>query len=734
MNGPSATEAEETTLEATVERIVYANPETGYAVARLREKDTGRPVTAVGNLGTIGPGEMLRLRGRWVSDRRYGLQFQVESHLPMLPVTLDGIERYLGSGMIKGIGPAFARRLVKSFGAETLEVIERHPERMNEVEGIGPVRANQILRAWEDQKRIRDVMIFLQGHGVSSTYAMKIFKQYGDRTVSVVQENPYRLATDIFGIGFRKADQIAQNLGINPSSRIRAEAGILHVLTGLVEEGHCFYPRDGLIEKAQEILRIDIDILNQALESLARSRRIVMDSSGDRPVYLRDLYIAEIEVAQKLVDLVSRPAAQPGILSAEMIRSLEVAGAIQLGTGQREALKKSLVCRVLVITGGPGTGKTTVIKSIVRIYEAAGSRVLLGAPTGRAAKRLSEATDHGARTIHRLLEYSPRHGQFLRDQTRPLQADLIVVDEASMIDVVLMHHLVLALPPQGSLILVGDVDQLPSVGPGSVLRDIIESGTIEVVRLTEIFRQAQESLIVLNAHRVNQGDFPHFPTSGRRDFYFIHREDPEKALETIKYLCGERIAEGFGFHRVEDVQVLSPMHKGLVGVSNLNRELQGLLNPRGETLQRGGGVFRVGDKVMQIKNNYDREVFNGDIGKIVSIDRPNQEMTVRFEDHTVVYPLGDLDELVLAYAISVHKSQGSEYPAVVLPILTQHFMMLQRNLLYTAITRAKRLVILIGTRKALAIAIKNDRIQRRYSLLMGRLRQGGDVRPGKSPV
>ncbi len=717
-------DADENTLEGTVERIVYASPETGYAVVRLREKSQTRLITAVGNLAAVGPGEMVRLSGQWISDTRYGLQFKVESYLSMVPATLEGIERYLGSGMIKGIGPVFARRLVEEFGEDTLDVIEKHPKRISEVEGIGPVRARQIIRAWEDQKRIRDVMIFLQSHGVSSTYSMKIFKHYGDRSVSVVKANPYRLATDIFGIGFRKADQIAQNLGIDPNSQVRAEAGVLHALNELVEEGHCFYPREPLIEKSEEMLGISVDILNQALESLAASRRIVIEERPNRPVYLRDLAIAETGVARGLINLVSKPVLPLRIPLDNLVRRVEETAAIRLAAGQKDALKKSLSCRALVITGGPGTGKTTVVKGIVQIYKTAGRKVLLGAPTGRAAKRLSEATGHEAKTIHRLLEYSPRHGRFQRDQTYPLEAGLIIIDEASMIDIALMHHLVLALPPEGSLILVGDVDQLPSVGPGSVLRDVIDSGRIAVVRLTEIFRQAQRSLIVVNAHRVNQGEFPSLTKSGERDFYFIDREEPEKALETIKHLCRERIPQGFGFHAVDDIQVLSPMHRGLLGVSNLNRELQALLNPRGETLHRGGTLFRAGDKVMQITNNYKREVFNGDIGRIVSIDHVDRHLTVRFENHPVIYPFGDLDEIVLAYATSVHKSQGSEYPAVVLPILTQHFVMLQRNLLYTAITRARRLVILVGTKKALSIAIKNDQIQRRHCLLKDRLRQG----------
>jgi exodeoxyribonuclease V alpha subunit len=717
---------EEKTLKGTVERVVYANPETGYAVIKLRQEDEMRIVTAVGSLSAVGPGEGVRLSGEWVSDKRYGLQFKVESYLSMVPATLEGIERYLGSGMIKGIGPVYARRLVEEFGAETLNVIEKHPEKIREIEGIGPVRAEQIVRAWEGQRRIRDVMIFLQSHGISTAYAIKIFKHYGDRAVSAVQGNPYRLATDIHGIGFRTADRIAQNLGIDPNSQVRAEAGILHVLNDLMEGGHCFYPKEALIGKAQEILGIDVDILNQALKSLTESRRVIVEDRPDHPVYLRDLFIAETTVAQGLFHLISRPASpHEGSLSLDSaVRRAEETGGIRLAEAQREALKKALSSRALVITGGPGTGKTTVIRSIVQIFERAGGKVLLGAPTGRAAKRLSEATGHEAKTIHRLLEYSPRHGRFQRDQSFPLEAGLIIIDEASMIDIDLMYHLVLALPAEGSLALVGDVDQLPSVGPGSVLRDIIESDRVVVVRLSEIFRQAQKSLIVVNAHRVNQGEYPYLKKSGKSDFYFVDREEPEKALETIKHLCAERIPQGFGLHPFHDIQVLSPMHRGLLGVANLNRELQILLNPAGETLQRGGTLFRVGDKVMQITNNYEREVFNGDIGRIVSMNRFSREVTVRFENHPVVYPFRDLDEIVLAYATSVHKSQGSEYPAVVLPVLTQHFVMLQRNLLYTAITRARRLVILVGTKKALSIAIKNDQIQKRYCLLKDRLRQG----------
>jgi exodeoxyribonuclease V alpha subunit len=715
---------DETTLEGTIERVVYADSETGYAVVRLRAKNEMRLATAVGNLASIGPGERVRMTGQWVSDNRYGTQFRVESYLAMVPSTLEGIERYLGSGMIKGIGPVFARRLVQEFGLETLNIIEKNPEKISDVEGIGPVRAEQIVRAWEEQRRIRDLMIFLQGYGVSTAYAIKIFKQYQDKAIPLVKENPYRLAMDIHGIGFQTADRIAQNMGIDPNSRIRAEAGILHALNELVDEGHCFYPREALIEKTQEMLAIDVDILNQALGALQQSQRVVIEERPDHPVYLKPLAMAEVGVAQVLLDLISRPASPIRIRLDEAIRRVEQGGDIRLAEGQKEALKKALTCRVLVITGGPGTGKTTLIKSIVQIYEAAGVRVLLGAPTGRAAKRLSEATGREGKTIHRLLEYSPRHGRFQRNQNRPLQAGVVIIDEASMIDIMLMVHFCVALPPEGILILVGDVDQLPSVGPGNVLRDIIGSGRIAVVRLTEIFRQAQRSLIVMNAHRVNQGEYPYLQKSGQSDFYFIDREDPEKALETIKYLCRERIPKGFGFHPVSDIQVLSPMHRGLVGVFNLNRELQALLNPRGESLQRGGMIFRVGDKVMQISNNYDREVFNGDIGRIVSIDHSVREIMVRMEDRPIVYPFSDLDELVLAYATSVHKSQGCEYPAVVLPILTQHYVMLQRNLLYTAITRAKQLVILVGTKKALSIAIKNDRIQRRNCLLRERLEQG----------
>jgi exodeoxyribonuclease V alpha subunit len=478
------------------------------------------------------------------------------------------------------------------------------------------------------------------------------------------------------------------------------------------------------MEKAGEMLDIDRGILDQALESLEASTRVVVENRADRPVYLRDLAVAESEVARRLTGLVSQPPQSLGFSPEQAIRHVEKTGAIRLAPGQKEALEKSMTSRGLVITGGPGTGKTTLIKGIVQIYKKAGLSVLLGAPTGRAAKRLSEATGHVAKTIHRLLEFSPRQGRFQRDLAFPLDGDLVIIDEASMIDILLMYHLVRALPARGALILVGDVDQLPSVGPGSVLRDVIESKRVAVIRLIEIFRQAQKSLIVVNAHRVNVGEFPNLKRSEKSDFFFIDREDPEKALETVKHLCSERIPRGFGFHPVDEIQVLSPMHRGLLGVSNLNSELQALLNPRGETLQRGGTVFRTGDKVMQVTNNYDRDVFNGDIGRIVSVDRVRREVMIRFEGHPIVYPFGDLDEIVLAYATSVHKSQGSEYPVVVLPVLTQHFVMLQRNLLYTAITRARRLVVVVGTKKALSIAIKNDQIQKRYCLLKQRLQEG----------
>ncbi|MEJ2695399.1 MAG: ATP-dependent RecD-like DNA helicase [Candidatus Sulfobium sp.] len=707
-------------LQGQLERITYRNEENHYTVARLKVKGYRRPVTVVGSLVSVSPGEVLRLKGTWDVHPRYGEQFKIVSYESVVPATVKGIERYLGSGLIKGIGPVMARRLVDRFGLQTLDIIEGGIERLREIEGIGEKRVAMIGAAWAEQKEIRQVMLFLQGHEVSSSYASKIYKQYGKESIKVVKENPYRLASDIFGIGFLTADKIASKLGVPKDSPRRAEAGIMYVLTKLADEGHVFYPRVPLLDECRTILDIESNTITEALDRLVLEASVVAE---DEAVYLAGYYTAETSIAENLRLIVDTPGKTMPYDTEADIRRVQQDLNIVLASAQMQAVREALGRKVLVLTGGPGTGKTTIINAIIRITGRRGQKTLLAAPTGRAAKRMTETCGREARTIHRLLEFSPKEGGFKKNSESPLDADLVIVDESSMIDTLLMHHLLKAVPKSATLILVGDVDQLPSVGPGNVLRDIIDSGFVPVARLNEIFRQSRSSLIILNAHRINDGEFPSFPAGNQtpQDFYFIQMEDPEKVREMIVDMCRDRIPLKFGFRPVDDIQVLTPMHRGVVGASNLNAELQKHLNPSGDELVRGAKIFRTGDKVMQIRNNYDKDVYNGDIGKVVSINREDQEITVEYDGKQVVYDFTDLDEIILAYAVSVHKSQGSEYPVVVMPLLTQHYMMLQRNLLYTAITRGKKLVIIIGTRKALAIAIRNNKPQMRYTRLRERL-------------
>ena len=714
------------TLEGVLERIVFFNEENGFTVARLQVAKRRDLVAIVGFLPSPMPGETLRLKGEWIVDNKFGEQFRVQSCLSVLPATLTGIEKYLGSGLVKGIGPIMAKRIVTRFGLETLDIIEDSTEKLLEVEGIGSIRVERIAKAWQEQREIREVMIFLQGEGVSSTYAVKIYKAYRDKAISIVKENPYRLALDISGIGFKTADKIAQNMGIDPSSPMRAEAGITHVLSELVDEGHVYYPYEELKEKAAELLAVDRGILDTALATLTEQRRVVIEEQQEfRAVYLTPLHVAEVNVAIRLKTLLSSPKQLPQIDIEKAIEWVQRVNRIELAEMQKEALRKAVTGKVMVITGGPGTGKTTLVNSIIKILGKKEQCIALASPTGRAAKRLSEVTGREAKTIHRLLEFSPSEGGFKRNEDNPLDADLVIIDEVSMVDILLMNHLLKAIPPMATLLLVGDADQLPSVGPGNVLKDIIASEQVETIRLTEIFRQAQQSLIVVNAHRVNRGEHLQLKTSPgqQANFYFINREEPEKVLAVIKELCKRRLPSAFHLDSLEDIQVMTPMHRGTAGVANLNAELQNLLNPSREAVARGGKLFRVNDKVMQIKNNYEKEVFNGDIGRIVGIDLEEQKLMVKFEDRVINYDWSELDELVLAYAISIHKSQGSEYPAVVIPLLPQHYIMLQRNLLYTAITRAKRLVVLVGSKRAIAIAIKNNKVQFRYTNLGPRLKK-----------
>ena len=711
----------QTEIQGQLERITFRSDENHFTIAKIKVKGHKSLVTVLGNLLPVSPGEILRLTGTWDRHPKYGEQFRFTSCETVVPATLHGIERYLGSGLIKGIGPVMAKRLVEKFGTDTLEVIEKQTHRLSEVEGIGEKRIGMIRSAWQEQKEVRGVMLFLQSHDVSSAYAAKIYRQYGRESIAVVKENPFRLATDIFGVGFRTADTIAAKLGMPKDAPMRAEAGVLYVLQQLAGEGHVYYPYDELIDECLKILDIGPAPVAAAVSALCKANRLFRE---DEAVYLTEFHIAEKGVAESLTTI---RTAQRRLFLAD--RDREIAAVqkdlgITLAQNQARAVRESLDAKVLVITGGPGTGKTTIIRAILRLYRGSGMRVLLAAPTGRAAKRMAEATGHEAKTIHRLLEFSPKNnGGFRKNEENPLEADLIVIDETSMVDVILMYHLLQAAPKEATLILVGDVDQLPSVGAGNVLRDIIDSGQVPCVRLDEIFRQSRESLIIVNAHRINSGELPvtRAEQEGQQDFYFIQQEEPEKVLDAILNLCSEKVPNKFGFDPLNDIQVLTPMHRGIVGASNLNAELQKHLNRSGDELIRGTKVFRTGDKVMQIRNNYDKDVYNGDIGRIALINQEEHEVAVDFDGRMVGYDFTDLDEIMLAYAVSVHKSQGSEYPVVIMPLLTQHYLLLQRNLLYTAVTRGKKLVILIGTKKALAIAIRNNKPQQRYTMLKKRL-------------
>jgi exodeoxyribonuclease V alpha subunit len=719
-------------LQGQVERITYSNEESGYNVVRVKVRGRRDLVTVVGNFVSVIPGEVLRMEGTWGYHSQYGEQFKVERYETITPATVDGIRKYLGSGLIKGIGPVMAGRIVKRFGEQTLTIIDEQPERLREIEGIGNYRAEQISKAWDDQKEIREVMVFLRSHDISAAYATRIFKHYGKESLQILNDNPYRLAMDVSGIGFLTADKIARNLGFAVDSPLRAEAGMLYTLQQAADDGHVCTPHGYLLEQSVELLQIPHEVLETALERLVADQRTIIQELtpdvaaefGDhRAVYLRSFHLAEIQVAQRLRRLLLAPRLQRKVDSDKALLWVQERLSVKLAPLQAEAVRRALTDKVLIITGGPGTGKTTLIRAILLLYQQMKGRICLAAPTGRAAKRLSEATRHSASTIHRLLEFGPQAGGFQRNEEHPLITDLLVVDEASMLDCLLMNHLLKAVPVPATLVLVGDVDQLPSVGPGTVLEDIITSGQFPVVRLTEIFRQAQRSQIVVNAHRIREGLFPYISSADedRQDFYFIEKDDPEEVLQVLIKLCRERIPARFRLDPVEDVQVLSPMHRGTVGAQRLNAALQEALNPQKQVLERAGRSFRLHDKVMQVRNNYDKDVFNGDLGRVRKIDQESQILQVEVDGRLVDYAFDEMDELVLAYAVTVHKAQGSEYPAVVLPLLTQHYMMLQRNLLYTAVTRGRRLVVIIGSKKALAIAVKNDQTQKRFTLLRRRL-------------
>jgi exodeoxyribonuclease V alpha subunit len=775
------------TLRGVVERLTYHNEETGYTVAKLSPEQSarlggGREITVVGNMVGVNVGESVELSGKWTVHAEYGRQFQVEQMRTVLPATVAGIEKYLGSGLIKGVGPEMAKRIVRHFGPETLNVIEQRPEELIDVPGIGMKRQQMIVAAWAEQQAIKEVMLFLQSHGVTTSLATKIYNHYGDDAIGIVRSDPYRLARDIYGIGFLTADRIARAMGIPADSPARVAAGLLYALSQASDEGHVYLPTGELVSTGTELLNVTPDQVGVGLAQLWSSNevKIAAEAGGasltpsaigvtpqlmvagdmlfsaatmeqarmllqeEQAVYLTPLFFSEVGVANKFIRLMrdgrSRLSRFVNVTNwGQQLAAAEFAAGITLAPHQRQAVQTALTHRITVLTGGPGTGKTTTVRTILQLCQGAGHRVLLAAPTGRAAKRLAETTGQEAKTLHRLLEFQPSEGMaFKRNDEFPLEGDLLIIDESSMLDLVLTNHLLKAVPPGMHLLLVGDVDQLPSVGAGNVLKDIIgaidEMPTLAdrrgqplhlpaaVVRLETIFRQAADSFIITNAHRINRGDMPVMTNAEPTDFYLFKTETPERAAQLVVELVKERIPRRFAIPS-SDIQVLSPMHRGVVGVGMLNETLQAALNPASNTPQRqfGNRLYRAGDRVMQIRNNYDKEVYNGDMGVVTAVDLELQRLTVMMDGRVVPYDFLELDELVHAFAISVHKSQGSEFPAVVIPILTSHYMLLQRNLLYTAITRARRLVVLVGQPRAIAMAVQNDKVAARFTGLRSRL-------------
>jgi len=717
-------------FEGTVEGIVFASESGDYVVARFQPETESKQVTIVGSMMSLHPGERLRVKGRWISHKKFGRQFKVEHFEVLVPTSIPGLIKYLGSGLMRGIGPELAKRIVKHFGAETLDIIQTAPERLQDVPGIGPKTFQKIQQDWHKHAARREAMIFLEGHGLGPGMSSRVIETYGSSTISVVKANPYRMASDVSGIGFKTADIVGRAMGFALDSPQRVQAGVLFTLQELAGDGHTCYSYQDLIPAAGKILDVDYRLIEEATKALAEMNLIVIDQSLDgRPVYLRHLHLDETGVAKRLLALAAGKCALAGINADAAIEWVQERQKIDLADSQRRAVADSITSKLSVITGGPGVGKTTIINCIIPIMRAKKLSVALAAPTGRAAKRLSEATNWEAATIHRMLKYNPRDGQFSFNESNPLKADAVIIDEASMIDVNLMHHLLRAISDHAMLILVGDVDQLPPVGPGDTLREIILSGVARVSRLEEVFRQARRSMIIVNAHRVNHGEMPLTRPAPEmlEDFFFVHENDTTRIPDLIRGLVMERLPRKFGLNPRDDIQVLTPMHKGDVGSQNLNHILQECINapqPGQASVQRGLRSFRVGDKVMQILNNYDKDVYNGDIGRIAEINRIDETAIVKFDSRPVEYDFDEMGQLVHAYAISVHKSQGSEYPVVIIPIVTQHYVMLQRNLLYTAITRGRKLVVLVGTMKAIARAVRNEAISQRCTHLRERLLKG----------
>ena len=747
------------TLHGILERIVFENPDTGYTIGRFSARGHPELVTVVGNLASVNAGESLLLNGEWINNPKYGRQFKINRYETILPANVVGLRKYLGSGLIKGIGPKMATRIVKQFGMDTMDVIELTPEKLERVPGIGRKRIELIKQAWEEQREIKNVMLFLQSHDVSTAHAAKIYKTYENEAIPIVTENPYRPADDIYGIGFVTADTIAQKLGVDKDAPYRVEAGIKYVLSQKADDGHVFQYHLELIEACQVMLEQTPEAIVNGISSLSEKEEIILSPENElietlaevgvqlvgpafeeqdeyseenanveepiyeqSAIYLAPFYYAELGIANQFRRLLlgAKPASNHLDIQASLAQMERVMN-IQFAPQQQEAIRTALTERVMILTGGPGTGKTTTTIGMIRLFEAAGKQIALAAPTGRAAKRLSETTNREAKTIHRLLEFSPKENGFKRNRQNPLTADVIIVDEMSMVELILMNRLMQAIPSEATVILIGDIDQLPSVGAGNVLKSLINSRQIPVITLTEIFRQAQASMIVKNAHRINTGEFPKLTGTDDRNFFFIEKEDPEAAAELITSLIAERLPRHYGYHPLDDIQLLCPMRRGTLGSENFNERLQEVLNPSTEQPIRECEAFRIGDKVMQTRNNYDYEVFNGDIGRIVDIDTINKKVRVRFSDKHIGYDMADLNELTLAYATTIHKAQGSEYPVVVIPLHTQHYIMLQRNLLYTGITRARERVVIVGTKKALGICIQNTQVMRRNSYLAERL-------------
>ncbi len=721
-------------IQGVVERLTYHAEESGYAIARLKVPRSRELVTIAGNFSQIQAGQTLKLEGFWREHPKYGPQFQVTQYQETKPATLTGMEKYLGSGLIKGVGPVTAKRIVAHFGLDTLEVIEQQIERLSEVPGIAKKRVKLIQSAWEQQKAIKEVMLFLQGHGVSTTYAVKIFKQYGEKAIAVVSHNPYQLAIDVYGIGFVTADAIARNLGISPGSEYRYQTGLLHTLSTAAEEGHCFLPQTELIERTVKLLTLaDHQPSAETLLALTTQMSIAQDiimqgGSGDLQgqfiCYKPAFFHTEQGLANRLKELLSQPLTVDLARVRAWIERFMAQTGMALSEQQQQAVEMAVSQRVLILTGGPGTGKTSTTRAIVALWKAMGKTIALASPTGRAAQRLSEVTGQSAKTLHRVLEFDPKSMSFLRDRHNPIPAEAIVVDEASMLDLFLAHSLTKAISNDAQLLLVGDCDQLPSVGPGNILRDLIASEQVPVVQLNQVFRQAAASQIVSHAHQINQGQLPRLELVSDRpkaDCLWLTAPEPEQGLQAIQDLLQHLIPQ-LGFDPSQQVQVLAPMTRGLVGTRNLNQALQQLLNPPGQPeLSYGGMTLRVGDRVIQQVNDYNREVFNGDLGTITGVDREEQELQIQFGQRSVIYDYADLNEIALAWAISVHKSQGSEYPVVILPLYMQHYLLLSRNLLYTGLTRAKKLAILVGTKQAIAMAVNQVKDQNRYTYLARRL-------------